>query len=122
MTTCDEVKPLLFAYELGAAEAPERDACDAHLAGCPACLAGFFKLKRMREDAAAFDERPSTAERDRLRGRVSQRGRLRRPVLWAVAAAALVVAALALRFFTQPGTPPRAPVLVDSAPLTEDVL
>ncbi|MBK7862241.1 MAG: zf-HC2 domain-containing protein [Archangiaceae bacterium] len=119
--TCAELEPLLMPYELGASTPAERDACETHLAACPACLAAFLSLKRVREDAAAFDERPSPVVRDRLRARVAARSR-RRPVLWAAAAAALIAAALALKVLLQPPPPAPPSSLIDSAPPSEDLL
>jgi hypothetical protein len=119
---CDEVEPLLVAFELGATEGAERDACDAHLAGCSSCLASFLQLKRTREDAAAFDQRPGPQVRDRLRARVSNRSK-RGPALWAAAAAALAALALVLRLLSLHSNDPARPgALVDSAPLSEDLL
>lgn len=121
MTPCSEIEPLLLPYELGAATLPERDACDAHVSGCPGCLTKYLALKRLREDAAAFDERPLPSTRARLRARVARRAP-RRPVVWAFAAAALVALVLALQLLrpAPPASPPA--MLIDSAPLPEDVL
>lgn len=110
--TCDDVSPALLGWQLGACESPEREAIDAHLATCSACLAKFLALKRVTEDAAAFDERPNPAIRNRLRARVSQRAR--RPVRgWMVglaAAAMLLLGFMGWRALSAPSliAPPAA--------------
>ncbi|MDP1821754.1 MAG: zf-HC2 domain-containing protein [Archangium sp.] len=127
--TCDDVTPALLAWQLGACESPERDAIDVHLATCPACLGRFLATKRITEDAAAFDERPAPAVRERLRGHVARRAR--RPVRtsWVVglAAAALLLGFLGWRVLTPAPltTPPAAAGhgLVDAdGPANLDVL
>jgi anti-sigma factor RsiW len=104
MTTCDDVTPALLAWQLGACEGPERDRIDAHLTTCAGCLSKFLATKRVTEDAAAFDERPSVLVRSRLRSVVAKRGR--RPVraswVLGLAAAALVLAFMGWRLFTPP--------------------
>ena len=99
--TCDDVTPTLLAWQLGGCESPEREFIDAHVAACPTCLATFLSLKRIAEDAAAFDERPAPAIRARLRDTVGKRAR--RPVRrWVVglAAAALLLAFMGWRVLT----------------------
>jgi len=126
--TCDEVTPALLAWQLGACESPEREAIDAHLAGCSACLSKFLATKRVTEDAAAFDERPAPAVRARLRSSVGKRAR--RPVRrWVVglAAAALLLGFVGWRARTPPPlSPPPAAAghgLVDAdGPANLDVL
>jgi anti-sigma factor RsiW len=92
--TCDDLTPALFAWQLGACEGPERDAIDAHLTGCPSCLARALATKRISEDAAAFDERPALAVRARRPV----------PVRWVVglAAAAVILALVGWRLFAPP--------------------
>jgi anti-sigma factor RsiW len=92
MTTCDDVTPELFAWQLGACEGPRRELVDAHLASCPSCLRRALATKRLAEDAAAFDERPGAAVRARLRATVAHR---RRPARLGLAVG-LAAAALAL--------------------------
>jgi anti-sigma factor RsiW len=103
--TCDDVTPALLAWQLGACEGPEREAIDAHLAACPACVARALATKRVTEDAAAFDERPSLPVRERLRATVAKRAQ-RRPVAvrWVVglAAAALIIALVGWRMLAPP--------------------
>jgi anti-sigma factor RsiW len=102
--TCDDLTPALFAWQLGACEGPERDAIDAHLTGCPSCLARALATKRISEDAAAFDERPALAVRERLRATVAKRARRPVPVRWVVglAAAAVILALVGWRLFAPP--------------------
>jgi len=128
--TCDDVTPALLAWQLGACEGPERDAIDAHLASCASCLARGLATKRITEDAAAFDERPALAVRERLRASVAKRAQ-RRPVSmrWVVglAAAALILTFVGWRMFAPPSlsTPPSAAGhgLVDTdGPANLDVL
>jgi len=121
MKTCADIEPQLFAFELGALDSSAD--CEAHLATCGTCLARFFEHKRVREDAAAFDERPSSLVRDRLRARVAVRSR-RRPLVWAMAAAAAVALLLALRAVLATPSHERAPdaPLIDSAPLSHDLM
>lgn len=127
--TCDDVTPALLAWQLGACEGPEREAIDAHLAGCPSCLSRGLATKRIAEDAAAFEERPSLAVRERLRATVAKRARRAVPVRWVVglAAAALILAFVGWRVLAPPSlsTPPSAAGhgLVDAdGPANLDVL
>ena len=129
MTTCDDVTPALLAWQLGACEGPQRDGIDAHLATCPSCLAKSLATKRVTEDAAAFDERPAVAVRERLRASVARRARRPARVGWVVglAAAALLLAFMGWRLFSPPAltTPPSAAGhgLVDAdGPANLDVL
>jgi hypothetical protein len=112
----------LVAFEAGALELPQSMECSDHLLDCRECLAKFFSVKRVREDAAAFDERPPAHVHERLRKRVALRAR-RRPIVWGLAAAALVVAVLAAKaaFAPAPHLQPLTP-LIDSAPLVTDEL
>jgi len=54
--TCDELRPLLPLAVYGDLTAPEADAADAHLGGCPACRAEADALRRTR---SALDAVPS---------------------------------------------------------------
>lgn len=95
--TCDEVTPSLLAWQLGASTSPEREGIEEHLKTCTACFAKFLVIKRVNEDAAAFDERPSPLVRERLRKRVKQ-ARAPRRVTWVMglaAAAALIILGVA---------------------------
>ena len=93
--TCDDVTPFLLAWQLGATTSPEREGIEDHLKGCASCFAKFLALKRVSEDAAAFDERPSPSVRERLRSRVKRKAPRR--VTWVMglaAAAALIILGL----------------------------
>ena len=90
---CDDVTPLLLAWQLGACETGEREGIEEHLKGCAACFSKFLAIKRVNEDAAAFDERPSPRLKERLRARVKQ-ARTPRRMTWVMglaAAAALII-------------------------------
>jgi anti-sigma factor RsiW len=90
--TCDDVTPSLLAWQLGATTSPDREGIEEHLKGCTSCFAKFLAIKRVNEDAAAFDERPSPLVRERLRARVKRRAPRR--VTWVMglaAAAALII-------------------------------
>lgn len=110
MTTCDEITPALFAWQLGACESRERDRIDAHLVTCPSCLSRVLALKRVTEDAAAFDERPSLAVRNRVRALVPRRSRPPMRLVIGLAVAALFLALVGWRVLTPPAltTPPSA--------------
>jgi hypothetical protein len=116
--SCAEITPLLFAFEAGALDSPE---ASEHLLECHECVGRFLTHKRVREDAAAFDERPSGLVRERLRKRVAQRGR-RRPLVWAFAAAALIAAVLAARAAFVTRDLKALTPLIDSAPLSQDLM
>jgi anti-sigma-K factor RskA len=106
----DQFGELLYAYALGALDAPERAALEAHLAsGCAECTAGLAEARWLVSQLAytALEAAPS----DMLRGRLMQivraeaapeRGAVARPVaaksgvpfwMWA-AVAALVIATI----------------------------
>jgi len=71
---CTGVAHHLLAYRLGTlegGEGGERDAIDAHLLDCRACLEAYLALKRATE--ARPLERPSAEARARLRGAVAAR-------------------------------------------------
>ena len=89
--TCDDVTPSLLAWQLGASTSPEREGIEEHLKGCASCFAKFLELKRVSEDAAAFDERPSPRTRERLRARVKQRAPRRATWVMGLAAAAALI-------------------------------
>ncbi len=126
--TCDETTPMLLGFELGGCEEPARAALEGHLAGCPKCLARYFSLKRVGESAAALDERPSSAVRERVRARAVSLGltpkRRRLGLALALAAAAALLVLLAVRLLSHPAAlhPPAAdPGLIDSSSPTLDV-
>ena len=108
MTTCADVPSNLFAWQLGACESLERDRIDAHLMSCAACLARALSMKRVTEDAAAFDERPSLAVRTRVRGLVARKTRSPVRLVIGLAVAALFLAFVGWRLLTPPSlmTPP----------------
>ncbi len=96
--TCEEVRPLLAAYVLGALDAVEADGVRAHLAGCPGCAE---EGARSGATAALLELAPlegygptpgAAAALDRLLGRVAaeRRALRRRRTTLAVAAAAAV--------------------------------
>lgn len=67
---CTGVASHLVAYHLGTVEADDRDAIDAHLLSCTACLKTYLALKRASDARPA--DRPSKAARDRLRAEVQR--------------------------------------------------
>lgn len=115
--------PRWWAYLLGASDEPERDALDAHVLGCRACLSEFLRLKRINEDGAAFDERPSPKVHASLRKAVARRGPRKLWLVVGAAAAAAVVFLLASRLTTpQPLPPPPGTAgsgLYDALPFDE---
>jgi anti-sigma factor RsiW len=75
----------------------ERAVVEAHLRECPACVSAFLEVKRHVE-LAEGTPRPSPAARARLRAAVAAavlppRARWERPVAFALAAAAALLAA-----------------------------
>jgi hypothetical protein len=119
---CDEVKPLLPLYHAGASAELEREAIDAHLLDCQPCLRVYFAAKRLSEDAALTEDRPSPGVRQRLRNEVA----LLRPtvlglalsprrVFW-VGALAAAAALLAFALFARRAALPahRPSPLIDS--------
>jgi hypothetical protein len=124
MMGCSEVTPVLWAYHLGACSELERDGVDSHLLGCRTCLESYLKHKRMTEDAAAFDERPSAHVHARLREVVAARAPRRLKLVWAMAAAAALLA-FALGMQVQRSAPlqtPQSPAgtgFADALPLNE---
>ena len=67
---CTGVASELVAYHLGSIEAETRDAIDAHLLECTACLKTYLALKRAAD--ASPRERPSDEARRRLRAEVER--------------------------------------------------
>jgi hypothetical protein len=106
---CTLIDPELTAFHFGGATDVTRAQLEAHLASCPRCLSSYFALKRGVEDPG--EARPSAAARGRLREAVARelvpRGRT---WLWGGAAAAVVLAAALLGFFTH-SDPKPAPLL-----------
>lgn len=113
MTTCTDITPHLFGYQLGACERDVRDDIDAHLLGCSACLSTALAYKRVNEDGAAFDERPSPKVRHRLRSAVLAK---RKPpvAVWVMAIAALAFAVIGTLWVRRP-----APTLTDVTGLVD---
>ncbi len=70
MRSCDEVDRALVEFQLGLLEDPRRAALEQHLAGCPACVQAFVRLKRAMETAADVPA-PSEASRLALRRAVA---------------------------------------------------
>jgi len=110
---CTLIEPDLVPFHFGAATDVARAELEAHLQACPHCLGAFLGLKRAVEDGG--EARPSSAAQARLREAVfSEFVRARpRTWLWTGAAAAVVVAAALLGFFTHTDTP--APLLPPAA-------
>jgi anti-sigma factor RsiW len=67
---CTGVASHLVAYHLGSIEGEERDAIDAHLLSCTACLKTYLALKRAADARPA--DRPSPEARARLRAEVAR--------------------------------------------------
>ena len=114
--SCDALRLELIPYCFGEVAEEVRGRLEAHLPGCPACVAELLALKRALEtgDPAA---RPSDVARARLRAAAAvavgaaPRRRWERPLAFAFAASAVLAAMLATRSITEgPGEPPlRAP-------------
>lgn len=66
---CAGVASQLVAYHFATVTDEERDAIDAHLLGCRACLEAYFALKRAA--ARGPFERPSPNVKRRLRAEVA---------------------------------------------------
>jgi anti-sigma factor RsiW len=67
---CTGVASHLVAYHLGSIEGEVRDAIDAHLLSCTACLKTYLALKRAAD--ARPSDRPSAEARARLRADVER--------------------------------------------------
>jgi len=114
--------PELVRFHLGGSDDAEHARVDAHLMECPTCLAAFLALKRRFDFAAAGEERPSAAARDRLRTQVRRRLAPRAPAPRWLALGAGLAAAAALwamwvsRTEPRPGSksPTHAPTLIDT--------
>ncbi|MBX3226116.1 MAG: zf-HC2 domain-containing protein [Labilithrix sp.] len=65
---CTAVTPNLVAYHVGAIDDADREAIEAHLVGCRACLEAYLAIKRAA-DRAVF-ERPRPEVKERLRAEV----------------------------------------------------
>jgi hypothetical protein len=104
---CTGVASHLVAYHFATVSDEERDAIDAHLLGCTACLASYFALKRAADKSPL--ERPAASVKARLRADVAasfSTARSKRPArvtllarripLYQGLAAAAVAAAIAL--------------------------
>lgn len=68
---CSGVGSQLVAYHFAALSDEARDAVDAHLIGCTACLKAYLALKHAAERGPL--ERPSDEARARLRADVARR-------------------------------------------------
>ena len=121
---CDPIRSELIPFHFGSLDPEPRASVEAHLLGCAPCLRTFLALKHhidLGEDTAS----PSLEARERLRRAVVDELRAagsrswrwwQRPVAFAVAVAAAVVAVLAVHAVaTGPGVPPRG--LEDPSPL-----
>jgi hypothetical protein len=58
-----------YLFQVATVSDEERDAIDAHLLGCKACLESYFALKRAAEKGPL--ERPSSKVKHRLRAEVA---------------------------------------------------
>lgn len=101
---CQLIRGDLVAYHFGSVDERSRDAVEAHLVECPACLKAYLALKREIETAQAAP-RPSQAARDRLRRAVAKEVALgaragapwwRRPLAFGFAAATAAAMMLAI--------------------------
>lgn len=104
MTACDDVLPELFGYHLGASEPERRASIDAHLVSCSSCLRAYLEHKRVTEDGAAFEARPSPRVRERLRAEVRRR-KPTRFAPWVALAAAASLAVAGVWWAMQPSAP-----------------
>ena len=75
---CTAVASHLVAYHFGATTDEERDAIDAHLVACTACLRTYLALKHASERAPL--ERPSSHVKARLRAEAARRFSPRPPL------------------------------------------
>jgi anti-sigma factor RsiW len=66
---CAGVAQHLVSYHLGSASDSEREAVEAHLVDCHACVKAYLAVKRAADRAEL--ERPSPAVRERLRASVA---------------------------------------------------
>lgn len=70
---CDQIEELIPAYVLGAVDDRERNAVEAHLRGCPMCLAAFQEhgpVVGLLSEAAGDAVQPSPGLRGTLMGRL----------------------------------------------------
>lgn len=71
---CANVASELVAYRFETCDASERDAIDAHLLECQACLRAYLALKRATDlGARPREERASPEVKTRLRAEVARR-------------------------------------------------
>lgn len=110
---CEQVKELLDAYALGAAEADEATALEEHVADCVRCWSSLDEAQRAAAAIAlstAFQRAPDSlrqrifAETERTRRGAGPKLRERLAKLWPAGAAVLATAAaasLALALFVQ---------------------
>lgn len=75
---CTAVASHLVAYHFGATTDEERDAIDAHLVACTACLRTYLALKHASERAPL--ERPSARVKEALRAEAMRRFAPRAPL------------------------------------------
>lgn len=98
-TKCEDASAALVALHFGTIDGDERDAIEAHLIACSACVRDYLALKRAIE-APEESEAPSETSRAKLRRSVeralAREGAARwrwweRPVATALAAASVIV-------------------------------
>ena len=115
--TCDDLRAELIAYHFGTVAPELRDAVEAHLAACAACVREFIAVKRALE--TSVDEAPSPAARARIRRSIANELRApapawrwwERPLAFGVATAAVVLTvSIAQLLWLAPGAAPHAAV------------
>jgi anti-sigma factor RsiW len=82
--TCQEAERELVAYHFGLVSEDARDALEAHLLGCSACLRAFLEVKRAVE-IGEDSPPPSAASRAKLRGAIARAigvTEMKRPWAW----------------------------------------
>ena len=68
---CERARPELVGFHFGAVEGETREALEAHLVGCRACLTEYLTIKRTVEAPEALPA-PSELSRARLRRAVEK--------------------------------------------------
>jgi anti-sigma factor RsiW len=113
--SCEQVRPALSGYHFDTLDPNERAHVEAHLPGCPHCVAEYIAIKRAIETASHV---PAPSERARLRLRQAMASALSRraPAVWwerplavSVAAASVLLALGVVQAISQaPGAAPWA--------------
>jgi hypothetical protein len=120
----------LVAYHFGTTTSAEREAVDAHILGCQACLRAYLRVKHHIEHGRSVEARPRAAVRDRIRADVAAivrpsgparvRRLLRRPIplyqgLAVAAVAAGVAISLPSLFDALTSRPPQTAARIDTS-------